>query len=196
MIDFILTTICIILFYIPREPIDISLPPVPHPAVYLAPLSRDAHRLTPTLKAEAAGSAGGLATNAGGAGSLASAARVQSRARDGVAGHLGVDVDLDTGVGGLVGTREADGGRGGVAAAGDGELVARHVRLGTADAAGRVEGDDLGAQEVVASGDIRRDLDVDTAAALVEVLDTPEIVVTAPAGRVLAPTVLVDLEPA
>lgn len=196
MIDFILTTIYIILFYIPREPIGISLPPVPHPAVSLSPSGRDAHGLTPTLEAEAAGSASGLTANAGGAGGLASAARVQSRARNGIAGHLGVDVDLDTGVGSLVGTGEADGGRGGVAATSDGELVARHVRLSTTGAAGRVQSDDLGTQEVVAGGDIRRDLDVDTAAALVEVLDTPEIIITAPAGRVLAPAVLVDLEPA
>lgn len=152
-------------------------------------------RAASTLEAELTGDAGSLAASAARAGGLGGAAGVHGRAGDDVAGHLGVDVDEDTGVGGLVSTGEADGSGGGVAAAGDGELVAGHVWLSTARAAGGVEGDDLSTQEVVAGGDVGRDLDVDAAAALVEVLDTPEVVVAAPAGRVLGPAVLVDLEP-
>lgn len=152
--------------------------------------------LASTLEAEAARRAGGLAASASRAGSLGGAARVHSRAGNGVAAHLSVDVDLDTGLGSLVGTRELDGGRGGAAASGDGELVARHVWLSTASTSGRVEGKDLCAQQVVTGGDVGGDLDVDLAAALVEVLGTPEIIVAAPARRVLGPGVLVDLEPA
>lgn len=107
-----------------------------------------------------------------------------------------MNVNEDTRVAGRVGAREVDSGGGGVAAAGDLELVASHVWLGATGAASGVQSDNLRSEEVVAGGDVGGDLDVDTAAALVQVLDAPEVVVATPAGGVLLPGVLVDLEPA
>jgi len=80
-----------------------------------------------------------------------------------VAGGDGpVDVDEDARVGGAVGTREGDlvGGLG-AAAAGDVELSARDVELGTAGAAGRVEGNVLSTEQVLAGLDAAGDVDVE-----------------------------------
>ena len=106
-----------------------------------------------------------------------------------------MDVDEDAGVVGRVGAREGDGLGPGTSAALDGELVAGEVELGAAAAAGGVEGDGLGAEEVVAGGGVVGDLDVDEAAAVVHVLVAPEVVAAAPAGGVLLPGVLKDLVP-
>lgn len=74
-----------------------------------------------------------------------------SRARGLVRQRGLVDVDEDTSIVGAVGARELDGrGRGGAAAAGDGDLVAAHVELSTALATCAVQGQRLGADEVVA----------------------------------------------
>jgi len=65
-----------------------------------------------------------------------------------------VDVDLDAGVGGAVGSRESNlVGRLGAAAAGHGDLGARDVELGASDRRGRVQRDVLGAEQVVAGPD-------------------------------------------
>lgn len=83
--------------------------------------------------------------------------RVLIRGRHGV-----VDVDLDAGV--RLGVRAGDGNLVaglGAAAARDGELRARDVELDAAGRAGRVQGDVLAAEEVLAGGDARGDLDVE-----------------------------------
>ena len=53
--------------------------------------------------------------------------------------ELGVDVDEDAGVGGLVDAWDGDGGRGSSAGAADVELEARHVELSTTNAFGDVK---------------------------------------------------------
>lgn len=75
------------------------------------------------------------------------------------------------------------------------QLVARHVMLRAAGTSTRMQRDDLGAEEVVARGDGRRDRDVHLAAARVEVLDTPKVVVADLAGWILGPARREDLEP-
>ena len=107
-----------------------------------------------------------------------------------------MDVDEDTGVGALVGAGEVDGGGASGTAAGDGDLVARHVELGTTRAASGVESDDFGAEQIIAGGDVGGDLDLHLAAAVVEILDAPEVVIAGTARGVLGPCVLEDLEPA
>lgn len=100
-----------------------------------------------------------------------------------------VDVGGETGVRGAVRAGELDArGDGGAGAARDGDLVARHVELGGHG----VERDDLGAEEVVAVGDVGGDGHVDLAAARVHVLDAPVVVVADGAGR--RPPVLENLE--
>ncbi len=148
-----------------------------------------------TLEAEPAGNASSLAARAGTAWGLVGATRVHRGAGDRVAGHLGVDVDLDTRMRRRVSAREADGGRAGAASARDAELEASNIGLSTAHRAGGVESNDLSTKEVVAGRDIGWDFDVHTTAASVEVLDAPEVVVATPAAGVLPPTVVEDLEP-
>ena len=76
--------------------------------------------------------------------------------------HGVVDVDLDARVRGGVGARERHLGRRlGAAAARDGQLGARDVELRAADGLRRVQGDVLGAEEVVAWRDAGGDLDVE-----------------------------------
>jgi len=142
------------------------------------------------------GLASRLAARAGASGDPRRATGVHGRTRGDVSRERGVDVDEDPGVAGPVGAGEGDGGRAGAAAAADRELEAGHVQLGAARAAGGVEGDRLGAQEVVARGDVGGDLDVELAAAGVEVLDAPEVVVPGTARGVLGPRGLEHLEPA
>lgn len=72
-----------------------------------------------------------------------------------------MDVDEDSGVGVFVDAREEHSRWGGGAAAGDGDLVAGGVELGLVEGAGGVQGDDFGAQEVVAGGDVGGDFHVD-----------------------------------
>ena len=72
-----------------------------------------------------------------------------------VAGEAGVDVEEDTGVGGLVGTGEGDtSGEGGGAGALNLDVDALHVELGTALAVTLVEGVDLGTEDIVAGGEV------------------------------------------
>jgi hypothetical protein len=59
-----------------------------------------------------------------------------------------------------------------------------------------MEGDDLGAEEVVACRQVGGDLDVHLAAAGIEVLGPPIVVVPRATGWVLGPGVLEDFEPA
>lgn len=69
-----------------------------------------------------------------------------------------MNVDENTGVGSLVGAGEGDSGWAGCAgSAADGDLVAGHVKLGAAGGHGRVEGDDFGADEVVAVSEVGGD---------------------------------------
>lgn len=106
-----------------------------------------------------------------------------------------MDVDEDAGVAGLVGAGERDGGRAGTATTGDGDLIAGHIELSAVGTTSGMQCDDLGTKEVVAGGDIRRDLDIHLAAARVQVLGTPEVVVARATRGVLCPAVLEDLEP-
>lgn len=107
-----------------------------------------------------------------------------------------MDIHQNTRIRRLVRAGERDGGGSGAAGPRDGELVARHVELGAGGAAGGVEGDDLGAQQVVAGGEVGGDLDVHLPAALVEVLDAPVVAIGRGARRRFRPRVLEDLEPA
>jgi hypothetical protein len=93
--------------------------------------------------------------------SLAHPTTIHTRPRVHVCAHLLVDVDEDARVGVFVDAREEHSrGRGG-AAPRYGDLVARGVELGLVQGAGGVEGDDFGAQQVVARGDVGGDFDVD-----------------------------------
>lgn len=75
------------------------------------------------------------------------------------------------------------------------QLVARHVMLRAARAPTGMQRNNLGAEEVVARGDGRRDRDVHLAAARVEVFDAPKVVVADLAGWVLGPGRREDFEP-
>lgn len=67
-----------------------------------------------------------------------------------------MDIDKDTGVAGLVGAGEVDGrGASGATSPSDGDLVAGHVKLGTAGRHGGVKRNRLCADEVVAVGELR-----------------------------------------
>lgn len=81
----------------------------------------------------------------------------------GVAGGDGpVDVDEQTGVVGAVSAREAEeSGVGSASSAGDGDLGAGEVQLGTGGGAGDVEANVLEADEVLAVGNAARDRDGD-----------------------------------
>ena len=70
---------------------------------------------------------GGLSSGSG-VGVVAGVAGEHGGPGDSVAGKGLVDVDFDAGVGALVSAGEADGGRGGVAAASDVDLGALHLR--------------------------------------------------------------------
>lgn len=144
----------------------------------------------------AADSAGGLAAAARASGNLGAAAGIHSGTGDDIVGHGTVDVDLDAGVGGLEVSGDGHSRGAGAAATGDGDLVAGHVWLSTTSTTGSVEGNGLGTEEVVTRGDVGWDLDVHLAAASVEILGAPEIIITNAAGGVLAPAIVKDLEPA
>lgn len=75
------------------------------------------------------------------------------------------------------------------------QLIARHIMLRAPRTSTRMQRDDLGAEEVIPGRERRRDGDVHLAAAGVEVLDAPEVVVADLAGGVLAPRGRVYLEP-
>jgi len=102
-----------------------------------------------------------LASALGVAGSLGHTASVDSWARVDVSAQLGVDIDENAWVSVLVCAwkRHASGCR--TAAACDGDLVAGRVELGSVEPASDVQGDDFGAQQIVAWGDVGGDLDVD-----------------------------------
>ena len=102
-----------------------------------------------------------LASALGVAGSLGHATSVDSWARIDVSAHLRVDVDENARVGVLVCARERNASRARTAAACNGDLVAGRVELGSVEPASDVQGDDFGAQQIVAWGDVGRDLDVD-----------------------------------
>src|SRR3569833_1072006 len=100
-----------------------------------------------------------------------------------------VDVDVDAGVLGQVGAGEADGGAGREGAgARDLDLGARLVELGGARGLGRVQGEDLDAQQVLAGGDALGEVEVGPAVVGHHAVDAPLLV-----ARVEA--VLGDLEP-
>jgi hypothetical protein len=95
-------------------------------------------------------------------------------------------------------------------ATGDGKLVAGHVVLGTTGGASSVKCDSLSTEEVVTRSDVLRNGEVKLSACsmlemspktgglvhtvVVEVLGTPEVVVTLSGIWVLSPGVLVNLE--
>ena len=93
--------------------------------------------------------------------SLGHAAGVDSWARVDVSAQLGVDVDENAWVSVLVCTRERNASWARAAAACNGDLVAGWVELGSVETAGDVQGDDFGAQQIVAWSDVGGDLDVD-----------------------------------
>lgn len=72
-----------------------------------------------------------------------------------------MDVNENAWVSVLVCSRERHASWSCAAAACDGDLVAGRVELGSVETAGDVQGDDFGAQQVVAWGDVGGDLDVD-----------------------------------
>jgi hypothetical protein len=78
-----------------------------------------------------------------------------------------VDVNENAWVSVLVCARERDASRSRAAAACDGDLVAGRIELGSVESASNVQGEDFGAQQVVAWGDVRGDLDVDLGGFLV-----------------------------
>lgn len=144
----------------------------------------------------AANLAGARTAGAGTTGSLGGAAGINGWAGSNIVGHGGVDVDADAGVSRAVRAGDLDGGRVGIAATRDGDLVAADVELGTAGLTRRVEGEGLGAEEIVSRLDVRGDLDVHLAAALVQIASAPVVVVAHGAARLLGPPVGEDLEPA
>lgn len=78
-----------------------------------------------------------------------------SRAGNGVRGEAAVDVEEDTGVGGLVCAGNGDtGGQSNRAGGSDPDLYALHVELGARGAVALVESDDLGTEEIVAGGEV------------------------------------------
>ena len=95
-------------------------------------------------------------------------------AGDSVLGSTTVDVEQDTGVGGLVSLGHVDtgGGEGGRAAAGDLDLTAAVVELSLGLSAGLVETDHLGADEVVTSLKVGKG-DLDETLVGNEVVNTP-----------------------
>ena len=95
------------------------------------------------------------------AGCLGHTAGVDSWARVNVSAQLGVDVDENAWVSVLVCTRERNASWARAAAACNGDLVAGWVELGSVETTGDVQGDDFGAQQIVAGSDIGGDLDVD-----------------------------------
>lgn len=100
-----------------------------------------------------------------------------------------VDVDEDAGVGGTVRAGEADRlPRRERPGAGDLDLGARLVELRRALVAGRVQGEHLDAQEVLPRGDALRQVEVDPAVVVDQVVDAPFLA----AG---VEPVLPDLEP-
>lgn len=117
-----------------------------------------------------------------------------ARGRIGLAAIVGlprgpVNVDEDARVVLLVGTRERDGGaRGGAAAAANLELRAAHVELGGLARLGRVQRQDLDAEQVVAGRDAGGQVEVGPAVVGDEVVDPPQL------GRRVK-GVLPDLEP-
>lgn len=102
-----------------------------------------------------------LASAFGVAGSLGHAASVDSWAGVDVSAHLRVDVDENAWVSVLVCAREQHTSRRRAAAACHGDLVAGRVELGAIEPASDVQGNDFGAQQVVAWSDVGGDFDVD-----------------------------------
>jgi len=98
---------------------------------------------------------------------------VWSRPGDRVRVELLVDIDEDARIGGAVGSRNANTSWRSAAPTSDIDLVAGHVELGTAYAAGDVKSDDLGAEEVLSRGDGRWDGDSVVATVVVENLRSP-----------------------
>ena len=93
--------------------------------------------------------------------SLGHTAGVDSRTRFDVGAQLRVDVDENAWVSVLVCARERNASRARTAATCDGDLVAGRVELGSVEPASDVQGDDFGAQQIVAWGDVGGDLDID-----------------------------------
>lgn len=107
---------------------------------------------------------------------------------DGVLDVGGVEVELDTGVGTLVSTREGNSaGREGAATSGDAELSALHVELSTGVVASGVKSNELATEEVVTRRNAGRNGDCHLAVVGNELVHGPDAVVVA---------ILVDLEPA
>lgn len=71
-----------------------------------------------------------------------------TRSRDGVRGGASVKVEFNSGVGARVDTGDVVRGRSGAATAGDTELCTLHVELGARVGTGRVESDELTAEEL------------------------------------------------
>jgi len=94
-------------------------------------------------------------------GSLGDTTSVDGWAGVDVRAHLGVDVHKNAGISVLVSARERNACGSRAATACDGDLVAGWVELGSIETAGDMQGDDFGAQQVVAWGNVRGNLDVD-----------------------------------
>ena len=119
---------------------------------------------------------GGL--GGGRAGAAGAGAVPDGRAGDLVGSGVVVDVDEDAWVGGAVGLRQVGAGGEGDGAAGDAELAAAVVELGAALAVALVQADDLGADQVLAVGEVGQS-DGDEALVLDEGVDAPDAAVEA-----------------
>jgi hypothetical protein len=135
-----------------------------------------------------------------GAWDLGGTTRVKSWTWNSVAAEGTVDRETDSRVGGTVSTWEAHTSWVSGAATGDGKLdcydvslvqvminlngyaqsklTARHVELSTAARGGSMKSDGLRTEEVVTSSNVRWNLDVHSTAALLNLLDTPIIIIT------------------
>lgn len=128
-------------------------------------------------------------------GSSLSSTLDQSGARNGVAVKRSVDAEAKTRASLAVGVGEGDGvGWLESTASRDGKLVARNVVLSTTSRASSVESDSLSTEEVITRGEVLGDGEAKLATAVVEVLGTPQVVVTLGGARCLSPGVLVHLE--
>lgn len=113
------------------------------------------------------------------AGSTASSTATGNRdlgTGDGVAGGVVVEVEQDTGVGGLVESGGLDAGGLVGAATGDLDVHALGVHLGTTLAVALVQGDDLVAEHVVAGSQVAGDGDGGLVAVLDELVGSPDAV--------------------
>lgn len=105
-----------------------------------------------------------------------------------------MDRETETGSGLGVSLRELDTLGCGSTASSDGKLVASNVVLSTTSRASGVERNGFSAEQVVTRSNVRRNLEVELSAVVVQVLGSPEVGITLARAWCLRPAILVDLE--